>query len=352
MLCKVLNCHGGLVGLVAVLFSPVVAAAGEMVELKLKFPPDRRQYVELSVEALQAMKASGSQMDTTINQVTGVMEKVESSSKKGAKIVFSYDRRGMTIEHPVAGRFHYDSDVPSEDDVPYMKQMFAPFIGMSMAMELDESAKVTSFSGMDAILKKVEASAAGNPLFSQLKPSFTNDSAKLDWGDKRWAILPDHPVKPGDTWNCRSENDVPQIGKLVSDYSCKLERITDSDGRKLAIITFTGKITQPAKKDESAQAGGMGLKVKGGTFKGTTTFDIEAGQIIEQARETQLTLATPSPDDGGTPALQITTTSKETLVVRSPAERERAKQENLAKARAKKAEAEKAESKKAKADSE
>lgn len=356
MLCKALNCRVGLVGLVMVFYSPAVAAAGDLVELKLKFPPGRNQYVELSVESLQVVKASGSEMKITIKQITGVMEKVASSSKDGAKIVFSYDRRGMTIEHPMMGRLTYDSDMPSEDDAPYIKQICAPLIGMSTTMELNGSAKVTSFSGMDAILDKVAASAAGNPFLAQMEASLTDDAAKLSWGDNRWAILPDHPVKPGDTWNSRRENDVPQIGKLISDYSCKLERIVDSDGRKLAIIAFTGKITQSGEADDSTEVGAMGLKVTEGTLKGTAKFDIEAGQIIDQTRETQLTLATPSPD-GGTPDMQIATTSKETLVVRSPAEREKAKRENQAKARAKKAEAkkaeaEKAESKKAKADSE
>lgn len=362
MFCEVPNCRVGLVGLVVMLFSPVGVAAGDSIELELKFPPGRRQYIELSAEGHQVVKGpmvSGGQMDITINQITGVMERVESSSKEGAKIVFSYDRRGMTFEYPGMGRLHYDSDMPGEDDAPYIEQMFSPVLGMSMTMELDESARVKSFSGMDAIFKKIEAAAAGNPLFAQMKAGFTNDAAKATWGDNRWTILPDHAVKPGDTWNCRSENDVPQIGKLVSDFSCKLERVTESNGRKLAIITFTGKITQPAKIDESAQAGGMGLKVKGGTIKGTTTFDIEAGQIINQARETQLLLEMPSSGGDGAPAMQVTTESKETLVVRTLAERDKEKQENLAKARAKKAEAkkaeadaEKAESKKGKTDSE
>lgn len=358
MLRQALNGRVCLVGLVVVVFSPVVAIAGDTVELKLKFPPGRHQYVEMSADIQQSIKgamAPGGQMNVKITHVTGVMEKVVSSSKDGAKIVFLYDRRGMTFDHPMFGDLRYDSDMPSEDEAPYIKQICAPYVGMSTTMELDGSDQVRSFSGMDAILKKISAEAAGNPFFSEMKSGITNDAAKLTWGDNRWIVLPDHPVKPGDTWKRQNENDVPQIGKLVSDFSCKLERITDSNGRKLAVIAYTGKTTQPQPdgEDGSASTQGGGLKLKeDATFKGTATVDVDAGQIINQTRDMQMTLEMPSPGGGESPAMLISIANKETTVVKSPAEREKEKRENLAKARAKKAEEEKAEPSKPKADSE
>ena len=358
MLFDSLNSRCGLAGLAAVLLFPVAAAAGDAVELKPKFPAGRRQYVEVSMDALQVVDgpmAPGGHVEVKVKQVSGVMEKVAASSKDGAKLVLSYVRRGLSFDVPMMGKLHYDSDMPGEDDSPYVKQMFAPVIGMATTMELDASPKVKSFSGMDAILKKVQASAAGNPLFPQFKSGFTNDAEKQVWGDKRWAFLPEHPVKTGETWTRRRENDLPQIGKLVSNFNCKLDRVSESNGHKLAMISFTGTVARPEGADKSKQTGVSGMKVSDGTIKGSAAFDLNAGQIVDQTRDTTMTFTAPSPGGPKGKPTKITVTTKETIIVRTPAEREKLKQENLAKAeaeaKAKKAEADKAKSKKAETDS-
>jgi len=199
---------------------------------------------------------------------------------------------------------------------------------------------------MEEILKKVEAAATANPFFGQMKSAFTNEAAKRTWGDDRWAILPDQPVKVGQTWKKRIENENPRLGLVVNDFQCKLDRITESQGRKVAIITFTVKVSQPADDKNKKTDPSPKPKIEEGSISGTATFDLKAGQIIKQTDETRMHMTMASPGGGNGSSIDFQTLIKQTTTVQSPAERQKQKKEKLAKAKAKAAESKAAEAKK------
>lgn len=319
--------------LLAVFIAPSGVLGAETVELRAKFPPGRAWYVELGSKSTQAISGPmfpGGKMESKTNQTMGVIEKVESSSKDGAKIVMTFDRYGMSISSLTMGNMSYDSDRPSEDESSYLEQMFSPFIGMPMTMVLDGQNKITSFTGMTAILEKVEEKAQGNPLFPQMRAGLNDDVATQTWARSRFSLLPDRKVKVGETWTVRREEKQPPLGTTLNEAECKLDRIGELNGRRAAFVSYKGTITpeNKVKKGESDGAEGQG-GIEEGSFSGTFAFDLQHGQIIEQNQETHMK-AKISP--GGGEPLSIDVNSKSTTLVKSLAEREKEKKDNLRKA--------------------
>ena len=141
-----LSINGGFLVLVAMLLAPAALFAGDAVDLRPKFPAGRASYIEISSEATQTIAGPGmpgGAMEIKVSQTTGVLEKVASASKDGTKIILTYDHKAMGFDHPMMGNLKYDSDMPSEDESPYLQQVSAPVIGMSLTMQLDKSGHVT-----------------------------------------------------------------------------------------------------------------------------------------------------------------------------------------------------------------
>lgn len=311
---------------VAVLILPLTAFAGEKVSLKIKYQSGRSHYVEVNEKmnhVIENPMMPNGKMEQEVRRTSGVIEKVKTSSKDGAEVQLTYDRVASSFDAPMMGKIEYDSDMPNKDSM--LKNVFQPMVGMSMLMQLDNENNVKSFSGMEAIVKKMEESAGGNPIFNQMKSELNDESAGLTWGASRLAFLPNRKVEAGDTWKNRLEEQVPQMGVMVIDYDCKLDRITNDDGRKSAIIVYKGTISQDPEVKPSAPPPGFGeLKIEKGTFNGTATFDVQRGQIIKDVRKSHVILKTPQ--------MKINANTDATTTIKSLAEREKEKKENKKKA--------------------
>ena len=343
---KFLYRQTGRVVVCVVLYVPTVAAAGEKVELRAKFRPGATCYVESREEVVRVMDGpmGGGKMEMTFHQMTGILNKVESSSEDGTKILLTFDRAGMSFSHPAMGDIHYDSDMPHEDESPMVKQIAEPQIGMSVAMELDKNNEVIQVSGMKAILDKVAKGAVANPFLGEVKKMLTDDAAKSTLGRTRLAVLPNKVVEVGETWTIEYDDKNPHLGVLRTSFSCKLDRVATENGRKVAIISYKGKLRQDPKTKPPGMMPGTVTTLDEGTFEGKATFDIKQSEIVREVRETRLK-TTDAPKDGGegAPARKSTMTVKETITVKSTAERAKEKKANLKKAEAERAEREKAE---------
>lgn len=348
--------------LAAAIGLPAAAPGEETADLRLRFTPGRVRYVERveqSDQKISSPQMPGGAVEMEIENATGMFEKAESVEKTGVKLSLTYDRTRSRWAMSMTGgqTLRYDSDQPGEEDTPYLRQIFAPMLGKSLSVELDASGRVRSLTGMAAIVKAIEKEAAGNPIFMQMRETMTDENAALSWGAIRYIILPNRRVKVGETWTAQLDQVMPRIGEMVLSFECKLDSVGKVNGRRAALISYSGTIKEVEKKDEdekTAEQEGESEgdedapaeekpKPAGGTFRGTVTFDLERGEIVERVEDAEMTFTLESPMG----SMGVEMKRKTTTRARTVAEREAERKENRRKAEAARAAAEKAKREKA-----
>jgi hypothetical protein len=297
-------------------------ASAQTIELKPKFEAGWTGYIESTEEIEQSIKGPmfGEEGQTTkIKQINGLIEKVESVAPgKGARISLTYDRVMQAFDSAQLSAA-YDSDVDAPDDKGNMfAEVFSPMIGMPLMLELDESLKATSLTGMKEIVEKIEKTAGSNQFFGFIKAQLTDENSRFEWGDTFYAIYPNKAVKVGESWKKTLNHEDPQLGKLVIDFDVKLAKVDKRDGREMARIEYTYTLKQdPASKPEPGPMGFV-TKIESSEYKGDAEFDTKLGQIVEQESKGSMKLTFSNPDDekadgDQAPRITISSNSKREL---------------------------------------
>jgi len=103
------------------------------------------------------------------------------------------------------------------------------------------------------------------------------------------AILPDRPVKDGETWERVSETPFGPLGILKQTITYKLEGKEDVGGKKVSKISFTTALDFKAgKADPSLPFNVASGELKTEEAKGTLHFDDAAGRLVQA--ESKMTL--------------------------------------------------------------
>lgn len=350
-----------LIAVVIILCSRLSIYADEAVDLRPKFPQGRTRYVEVvekTEQVIHSAQMPGGKMKMKIDSTKGMIERVESATSDGVKLVLTYDRAGGLWDVPMmGGTLEYDTDLPSKDENPYLRQILKPMLGMPLMIELDKDRKVRSLTGMVEIVKAIQKKAAANPIFMSMREGLSDATAKLTWGDARYMVLTGKKVKAGDTWTGRVEQEYPQIGTMVVAIDCKLESIQTKEGKKTAVISYSGTILEKKSNNENTEApdedanGDDPKKVDDpkadtnkGTLRGTASFDLQHGEIVEQIMDSAVRFNVETPMG----AMDVEMNKKMTMSTMPVAKRESVKKENLKKAQMAKAAAERASEEKSK----
>jgi len=271
--------------------------AAEGVLIKPRFVQGDKQYIEVVREVKQKMsgpQAPGGGVEFTLRRLYLVAREVESVKAQSVGLGLRFERASQAMDS-MMGELFFDTDDPdNEDAAPQLGSALKPMIGMPMKLRLDSTGQVASFSGMTAIREKVEEAVGGNPMMGMLLSELSDERGRVDWGEQMFLLYPNKEVAPGDTWKKSIHDTLPRIGKVVTDYECKFDRLTQEAGRKVAVIAFTAKMS----RDPGDKAGSEGSRAEAtleGRFNGTAMFDIEAGQIVKRVQEGKMKLRVGSP---------------------------------------------------------
>lgn len=325
----------------AAFLSAVLPAPAEdpTVLLRPTFEPGTAAYIEL----VQKMDTTliggqfGTGLEVRVDQVFGVMQRVERRRKRGnTRLTLTFDRLKMAFQSAVmSASFDSDTDDPDRSD-HVLAAIYGAMVGMPMRMEIGPDGRARSFSGMSAILAKVEDAASGNPIFEHMirNRQFDDDVARVRWGEARFALFPYRRVKLDDTWKT-VVREPGTFGELVSDYNCQLTRLERLEDGALAEVTFHGTIRR--FDDVATAPGPLGsiMKFRSGNFEGTASFDSQVGAFVRQQTRTEMLidLTLPGLAQDRAAALQIKESIDSTLILMTPLERRRQKAQNKLEAR-------------------
>jgi hypothetical protein len=315
-----MNQRRGLLGGAAVIATAVVtfsgsAAYGQSIMLKPESEKGQKRYVERMSTATQAQGRN----KIKINRVAGVVEEVLETSDEGTRFRLTLDREAFSMGGPGAGSF--DTDLPDGGQTAAWAVIFRPMIGVQMTMVVSPDLKVKSFKGVKALVKKVDKSAADNPLWGQFRDNTNSAEYKASWGNSRLVLFPNKEVKEGDTWKGSFTQSDASLGELKNEYECKLDGITEKNGGKEATISYKLVVTKlrGPKKGKKGDAGTV--EFKSSAAEGTAVFDSTQGCFVKMTEKgtTELELTMMGKQ------VPLTVTSDEKLSVISVEAREQSK---------------------------
>jgi hypothetical protein len=307
---------GGVAGMLAILAgSPTAVAADKSVILKRVFVPGTVSYVESKTEVEQDISGLPMPpMKLRFEQLYGLWERVESITEDKTTISLTYDRAARSVEAPMVGAVEFDTDDPEyEEAAPQLGAILEPMIGMTMTMELGVGGEVLTFSGMDAINRKVSERAVASMHWEQMKDDFTDERGMETWGREPLLYYANKEVKVGDSWQGVSTISEPTVGTIVTDYRYKVDRIGKHAGREAAVISVSGAIStanngdvegSPAEQAPSADHPGEdsvvpvtktpeSKAVVTGVVSGSAVFDVQLGRIVERTTDGKIDMQIP-----------------------------------------------------------
>lgn len=332
--------------LVAMAVGGVSASADDNVELKPNFTVGSKTYIEVQQESktiIRSPAAPGGAQEMKIRQLTGVLQEVVSSSKEGVRLERTFDRAAASFSHPAFGHLEYDSDAPSDEENVYLKQLLGPRIGMDTIITLDANNKVTSCTGMKAIVKKIDEAAGGaNPFWAGTKRTVTNERQEKGFHRLHLLLLPDGKVRVGDTWNRTIEIEKPRLQRtLAFETKCTLESLGEEGGRRVATIRHESNGCVLSEAEGGGQGGSATLD--SASLSGTSTYDVQRGQILRRVQNvaTKISVRTPGAPEDAAPTV-FEETARLVVVTKTPAKRAREKADSLRQAKERIAKANKA----------
>lgn len=306
--------------------------AADTVMLRPKFKQGDSRYIELDQQVVQkrtGQSTPGGSMTIHMRRTYGFIQEVKATSASKTYLNLTFDRVSQKFDAGPMANFYFDSDAPAHEDTDeQVADAMSPMLGKTLQLELDKDFHVTMASGMIPLRDLVGKALGQNMLLRQILWQELDDArAKVMYGETRFALYPNKEVKVGDEWTRTFTDKHPQIGEALHTYHCKLDRISEESGRKVAIITFEGTVANKASAAGAADETDP-MKVDG-QFTGTGTFDIDQGLVVKSSLEGKTKLRTLDEEGKESKSgINIDMEIKSTWTVMPLAEREKIKAEN------------------------
>ena len=306
-----------LLPLLALIFLTTRPAHGEdAVTLKQRFIVGKRYEFGMKMTQTTTMNISGQAMDQTMNMAfKHSMSVSQHEDGKRKRVTMRYGR--VAMEMNMAGqKMEYDSD--KKDAHPSPLATLGGLVGKEFRMLLDENDQVLEVENFDEILKAF----ASDPIAGKIMGQFLNkDSMKELVQGSMLRAMPNHPVKPGDSWPVTYGTKMGQMGSMKVEGTYTFNKPVQHEGHACVLIGTAATLTMDMDfgKIAAGGAGGnaeaaemikkMGMKVSDAKMIGSITFDPELGMARDMTMNTNMTMTMTLPPGaqppGGDPKLTI-----------------------------------------------
>lgn len=296
--------------------APAAPASGP-VTLKWQFQKGKTFYQEMTTKTDQTINVMGQSIPQTQTQ-TFYFSWTPDSEKNGVWTI-KQKIEGVKMEITVGGNpITFDSTKPAAagTDNP-LQNFFKQLVGSTFTLTVDpsKSKPVIAIKGRDEFLKKLKSA---NPQMDTLLNTILSDESLKQMADPAFSVVPDHTVKPGDTWTRTSTLNLGPIGNYQTTYTYKFDGM-DSSNKDLAKIsvTTTLKYTPPSAA-AAGPAGALPFKITKANLtskdsKGTLLFDMKKGRVDRSDTSLQLDGSLDIDISGTTTKVELKQTQKTTV---------------------------------------
>lgn len=240
---------------------PNLFAQGKLYELKYQLDKGTKITMTSTGDVNSVMDQMGTEVVTDI-----------SGDAEDIFIVLSANKtKGLTLEYEFGARSQNMDSAMGSDSTD-----FSELIGQKVKFVLLPNGKVEGFEGFDTL--PVITSSSGDEL---------NEETYILAVKTTFPLLPDKPVKFGDTWTDNQVMDIPQSGsilKLENDYTYTLIEEVKKDGFDCLKIEMTGTSNLIGDFEQE----GMALSIERDTIStGTIYFAYKEGMLISFESESR-----------------------------------------------------------------
>jgi len=285
-----------LLPLIALLCIAMPPAHGEeAVTLKQRFVVGKRYEFGMKMTQTTTINIGGQEMDQTMNMAfKHSMNVSQHEDGKRKRVTMRYGR--VAMEMNVAGqKMEFDSDKKDAHAGPLAS--IGGLVGKEFRMLLDENDHVLDVENFDEILKAFSS----DPIAGKVMGQFLNkDSMKELVQGSMLRAMPDHPVKPGDSWPVTYGTKMGQMGSMKVEGTYTYNKPVELAGHVCALIGTVATLTMDM--DFSKMAGGaaggnaevaevikkMGMKISDAKMIGSITFDPELGMARDMTMTTSM----------------------------------------------------------------
>lgn len=284
--------------LLAFVTAPLSAA--DAVEIKQRWIPGK-QYFQTLESAQSTTMAIGpqkmEQKSTTTMDMTMAVRAHEDGQRK--RVTIKYERVAMQMEMN-GQKMGFDSAKPGEGTDPLgLSKTLGATVGKELRLLLSPNEEVSEVENYEEFIKNLAPSSVPGMDMAKM---FTKDSMAQMMKQGALQAMPGKPVKPGDSWPFTTSVELPQLGSVAVKGTYTFKGMVDHGGVSCAEITTDGTISlDMAKADPAAPAAGalaqLGMKVEGGTLKGTVWFDPKLGFTRDAKLVQEMTMTMKNPTD-------------------------------------------------------
>jgi hypothetical protein len=174
----------------------------------------------------------------------------------------------------------YDSFKEANTANNPLADFFKALIGAEFILTVTPEMKVKEVEGKDAFLKKlISTNQQMEPLLKQI----LSDDALRQMSDPAFSMVPDKPVKPGDSWKRTSKLNMGPIGTYESTYTYTFEGMDEKE-KDLARIKVATELKYIAPTSPAAGAAPLPFKIVSADLKtkdatGLILFDVKNGRL-------------------------------------------------------------------------
>jgi len=271
--------HGCKVCLALLAALVVAGSAPAQTTLRYKFKEGEKLDYVMDQDQKMTMSVGGQDIEMKVNMTMDMQWETKKVDADGnAQVRVSFTRAKMSMTGPM-GKVEVDSKDTNEPDDP-AGQIFAQVVkaigAMDMSFTMDARGEMKDLKVSDAGLKKLQNLPGVDKLGDMLSP----DSFKSMMGGNM--VLPQDAVAKGKSWSQKTDQKTP-FGKVTGTTKYTYEGEVDKNGKKLEKIAL-----KPDVKIEADPNAPVQIKVKGGSGKGHSLFDNQAGRIAETVNETTM----------------------------------------------------------------
>jgi hypothetical protein len=296
----------------ALAFLAAPALGQSPVDLKWKFEKGKPFYQEMTTETKQEMQVMGQKI-SQFQKVTFFLSWNPVDQDKDGNWTIKQRIEGLKMEIEIGGnKIPYDSTKEGGPTNP-LSDFFKALVGSEFTLTIDKNMKITKIEGRDEFLKKL---VKENQQMAPLLQTILSDEALKQMSDPAFAVVPDKPVKKGDTWTRKATLNMGPIGTFDTEYKYTYEGTDENKLHKIKVETSL-KYQPPGP---NAGGGALPFKIMKADLNskdssGTILFDTTKGRVSSSDMTMKLT-GTLEIEIGGT-ASSVTLDQTQTTKVKT-----------------------------------
>jgi hypothetical protein len=266
------------VALVLAVFAAGTARAEKL--LRLKFKPGDVGTEQIVQEMNQTLRPAGDAPPVimTTMQTMDLTVKVEAADEQGtATVTQTIERMQVKIQSAQGVLLEFDSAEGKEPEgmAKMLTPMLETMLKKPMRLQLTTRGEVRDMKLPQGMLEGMNKVGGGGQAGNLFSPDWMRQMTEL-------AVLPEEPVKPGDTWTRTTPMKAPELGAQTAESTFCYEGPETRDGRTLEKITFSTAF----KMAGDQKPGTIGIKEQAG--QGTVYLDNELGRIVGGVATTKM----------------------------------------------------------------